>query len=286
MPATTAVIVAHNSAAVLPQCLAAIGGEVPVIVVDNGSADDSAALAAAAGARVLRPGRNLGFGPGANLGFAEVTTEFGILLNADAVPAPGMFSGLEVAARRFPEAGLLAPAIRGEDGALQFGRRLPFEPGRRDAPVAMPEGDCCAPYVGGSDMFFPMRVFRALGGFNPDIFLYFEDDDICLRVRAAGHSLVHVTSARMDHAGGKSSAPSPRLDWCKAWHQGWSRLHLEAKHRGRGAAWARLARDWPELAVKAALRRGDARHAKWSGRAARMLAWARGVRATDAALDP
>jgi len=282
----TAVVVAHNSAAVLPACLAALPQGARAIVVDNGSTDDGAAIAAAHGAEVVRPARNLGFGPGANAGFACVTTEFGLLLNADAVPQPGMFEELVAAARRYPEAGMLAPAIRDEAGALQFGRRLPHEPGPRALRITAPEGDCCAPYVGGSAMCFPMQAFRALGGFDPDIFLYYEDDDMCLRLRAAGHSLVHVAAARMRHAGGRSSAPSTRLDRCKAWHQGWSRLHLERKHRGRAAAWRLLLAEWPGLALKAALRQGDARHGKWSGRAAGMRAWARGVRAVEVGLDP
>jgi N-acetylglucosaminyl-diphospho-decaprenol L-rhamnosyltransferase len=97
---------------------------------------------------------------------------------------------------------------------------------------------------------------------------------------------VHVAGCSVIHAGGKSTTPSPRLDWCKAWHQGWSRMHVEAKHRGRRAAWVYLAKQWPALALKAGLRRGDPRHTKWSGRAAGMAAWARGVSATAVGLDP
>jgi len=131
-----------------------------------------------------------------------------------------------------------------------------------------------------------MSAFRALGGFDDAIFLYGEDDDICMRMAAAGHALVHVVGGRVVHAGGKSTSPSPRLEWCKAWHQGWSRMHLEAKHRGRAAAWGHLLREWPSLAAKSLLRRGDARHTKWSGRAAGMAAWARGRKATEIGLDP
>lgn len=279
--ACTVVIVAYHSAALLPACLAAIPAACPVIVVDNASPDGSADVAAMArpDARVIRAGRNLGFGPGANLGFAAATTEFGLLLNADATLEPDSIAGLIAAARRYPEAALLAPEIIADEGHMQFGHDLPFR--RLRGAVVAPEGDACCWYVGGSAMFLRMSVFRGLGGFDPEIFLYFEDDDLCLRVRAAGHSLVHVAGVRVRHAGGASSAPSPRLSHFKALHQGWSRLHLEAKHRGHAAAWRLALAEWPGLVAKAALRRGDARREKWQGRAAGMWAWMRGRKAGD-----
>jgi N-acetylglucosaminyl-diphospho-decaprenol L-rhamnosyltransferase len=278
------VIVAYNSAALLPACLAAIPAECPVVVVDNASPDDSAAVARAARpqAKVVRAGRNLGFGPGANAGFAEVETEFGLLLNADATLEPDTIAGLVAAARRYPEAAMFAPEVIVPDGTMQFGHDLPFR--RLRGPVVEPEGDACCWYVGGSAMFLRMAVFRALGGFDPEIFLYFEDDDLCLRMRAAAHALVHVAGVRVRHEGGASTAPSATLNWWKAFHQGWSRLHLEAKHHGRGAAWRLALGEWPSLVLKSALRRGDARREKWSGRAAGMRAWMSGRKAAEIAL--
>jgi N-acetylglucosaminyl-diphospho-decaprenol L-rhamnosyltransferase len=278
--ACSVVIVAYHSAALLPACLAAIPQACPVIVVDNASPDDSADAARAArpSARVIRAPRNLGFGPGANLGFAEVSTEFGLLLNADATLEPDTIAGLIAAARRYPEAALLAPEVMADQGHMQFGHDLPFR--RLRGPVVEPVGDACCWYVGGSAMFLRMTALRGVGGFDPEIFLYFEDDDLCLRLRAAGHALVHVAGVRVRHEGGASSAPSPRLSHWKAFHQGWSRLHLEAKHRGRAAAWRLALAEWPVLVVKAALRRKDDRRMKWQGRAAGMLAWMRGLKGT------
>jgi len=278
------VIVAYHSAALLTACLAAIPAECPVIVVDNASPDGSAetALAARPHARIIRAPRNLGFGAGANAGFAEAGTEFGLLLNADATLRPDTIAGLVAAARRYPEGALFAPEVIARDGEMQFGHDLPHR--RLRGPVTEPEGDACCWYVGGSAMFLRMSAFRAIGGFDPAIFLYFEDDDLCLRMRAAGHSLLHVAGVQVLHEGGASSAPSPRLDWWKAFHQGWSRLHLEAKHRGRAAAWKLALGEYPTLALKATLRRGNARRTKWAGRAAGMLAWMRGRRATEIGL--
>ena len=189
----TIIVVAFNSAAILAECLASIPADMPVVVVDTASTDASSAVAKAAraDARVIRTPRNLGFGRGANAGFAVVETAFGLLLNADARLMPGVLEVLCAAAQRYPDAGLLAPEIFGDDGALQFGHALPHTPAHKRY-LPMPAGDCCMDYVGGSAMFFRMSAFRALGGFDDAIFLYGEDDDICLRMAAAGHALVHV----------------------------------------------------------------------------------------------
>ena len=61
-------------------------------------------------------------------------------------------------------------------------------------------------------------------------------------------------------------------------------MHLEARHRGKAAAWQLALVEWPGLALKGALRRGDLRRAKWTGRSAGMLAWMRGHKATDIGL--
>jgi len=277
----TLLVVSYNSGGVLGECLASIPAGVRVVVVDNASTDGSAELAARHGAEVVQATRNLGFGRAANLGFAMARTPYGLLLNADTACTPGMLEALLDAAGRYPEAGLLAPRIATEDGGLQFGHLPILERHRGRAMPVAPVGDCCAPYVGGAAMFFRLAAFRAVGGFDPEIFLYYEDDDICMRLRRAGYSLVHVDAARLAHGSGKSSAPSAQVSHGKEWHMGWSRQHMLRKHRG--AARAALAGGLllAELAVKLALRWGDARRAKWAARLAGTLAAMAGRRATE-----
>ncbi len=275
----TAVVVAYDSAAVLPACLASLPPGLRRLVVDNASTDGSAEAAAAAGAEVIRLDRNLGFGRAANLGLGAATTRYGLLLNADARCALGMVEALVAAAGRYPEAGLLSPMIRTPEGQLQFGRAGLFGRRHRTPPVP-PEGDCCAPYAGGAAFLFPLEAFRAVGGFDPALFLYYEDDDLCLRLRRAGHSLIYVRAAALEHLSGRSSASSPRLQRAKEWHMAWSRCHVEAKHRGRPAAVVRALAEVAALSARLVLRPGDPRRAKWSARRAGTLGWLAGRQAT------
>ena len=84
MTALTAIVVAYDSAAVLPACLEALArAGVATIVVDNASEDNTVRVAEAHGARVIRNARNEGFGRANTIGAAAADSEFMLMLNPD-----------------------------------------------------------------------------------------------------------------------------------------------------------------------------------------------------------
>lgn len=238
----TVSVVTHNSARVIGRALASVADAAAVVAVDNASRDETAAaiLAARPDARVLGPGGNLGFGAGHNAGLAETRTEFVLLLNPDAALKPGALDALVAAADRYPNAALLGPAIYRADGRLETSHDLGlFEriaAGPRRDEAEPPAGDLSANFLSGAVLLGRVAALREIGGFDPAFFLYFEDDDLCLRLRRAGWTLVRVAAAAAEHAGGASSAPSAAMDRLKWTSFGWSRLAFEAKHRERAAA--------------------------------------------------
>jgi N-acetylglucosaminyl-diphospho-decaprenol L-rhamnosyltransferase len=274
----TAIVVAHDSADVLPACLGALAGQgVPVIVVDNASRDGSAELAELHGARVLRMGRNEGYGRGNNAGVRAATTEFVLICNPDAIPDPGSVERLLEAAARYPDAGLLAPRIIEPDGRFFFQPRsllAPYlpNPGGR---LALPEGDCCAPFLSGACFLTRREPFLEFGGFDPAIFLFYEDDDLCRRIADHGHALVHVHEAVVRHARGRSSAPEPGRIFRSRWHQAWSRSYVSAKY-GLSSPTASM---WATNALKTAAAALTFRRAlveRYGGTAAGAWAYMRG----------
>ena len=239
------VTVAYNSASALRGMLGSVPVGLAVIVVDNASRDDSAAVAEAAGARVIRNAANLGFGAGCNIGMAAAETEFVLLANPDTRLDAGAIARLVAAADAFPDAAILAPTLCDESGERvrswdveQLHRR---KLSRKRGAEPWPEGPLCAEFLSGACM-----LLRASDGlrFDEDFFLFYEDDAICAAARAKGRSLVLVPDAVMHHAGGGSSAPSQALSAFKARHMAWSRLHYMALMRGSAAArreaWGRV----------------------------------------------
>lgn len=62
-----------------------------------------------------------------------------------------------------------------------------------------------------------------------------DDDDMCMRMAAAGHCPVLVPSAVAERRGGGSVRPSAGYYWEKFWHMAWSRLYIEEKYHGAAA---------------------------------------------------
>ena len=236
----TIVAVTYNSAGVVDRCLTSIPDGPRVIVVDNASADGTADRLEAHDRKpeVIRMTDNAGFGAAANTGLKRVATDFGLLLNVDLTLGAGVIDGLIAAADRYPDAGLLSPEIREPNGRLQFGRHPHLGrlfPARGWSEIE-PEGDCCAAYAGGAAMFIRMVAMRDVGGFDENLFLFGDDDDLCLRLTEAGWSLIHVAGIHARHESGGSTTGVDRLLYWKQWHMAWSRLYLEAKHNGLEAA--------------------------------------------------
>lgn len=125
-------IVSWNTAALLGQCLdglpAALEGiDAEVVVVDNASCDDSAAVAAAyPGVRVVRNAGNLGYARGMNQALAGTEAEVLVALNPDTRLPPGSLITLVGRLMADPGLGLVAPTLVGLDGVPQWSaRRFP-----------------------------------------------------------------------------------------------------------------------------------------------------------------
>ena len=268
-------MIAHDSADVLPSCLDALAREgVAVLVVDNASTDGSAEIAEARSARVLRNGRNEGYGRAGNRGVREAPTTFVLVCNPDVALEPGAVALLLAAADRYPDAGLYAPRLVEPDGRVFFQARSLLAPGPRGAP-RIPGGDACAPFLSGACFLIRRDLFLDLGGFDQSIFLFYEDDDLCRRLTDRRLALVHVHDAIARHHRGGSSAPGPGRIFTSRWHQAWSKAYVARKYGLPNPAPAMLALNL----AKAALARltGDrALIERYSGSAAGAYAFLRG----------
>lgn len=230
----TVVLVTYNSRRVLSEALTPLREGPPVIVVDNGSSDGTPELARSLlpQAKVIELGRNIGFGGANNAALEIVQTPFAFLLNPDCVVPPAAIAALVSAAQRYPDAAILAPRLYDEPGRLGLCYRSSFYH-KQPRELRDPDGDLCSEFLTGAAMLLRMEVFRRIGFFDPWFFLYLEDDDLCLRVRAAGHSLVLVHDACGEHRVKQSSPASLRLDFRRGYCATASKLYALNKHLGR-----------------------------------------------------
>ncbi len=127
VPLLTTLLVSFNTRDLLAPCLEALEaasaplGESPVVVVDNASRDGSAEYLEQSWPRVkvIRSGRNLGFGRANNLALPEIHSKYLLLLNTDAfVPPDALTKTLEFM-EATPDCGILGVRLIGRDGVLQ-----------------------------------------------------------------------------------------------------------------------------------------------------------------------
>lgn len=231
-PATSAIIVAYRSADCIAACLASLEPDVladraEVIVVDNASPDDSAALVRVRypWARLVRLPRNLGFAGGVNCGIAIARGDNILLLNPDAEVLPGTLAGLTGYLAAHPSVAAVGPRVRRHSGKIEasasfrptFSRLVvsalglivlaPWVPSLRsivvDRHAEAPES---VDVISGCCMVIRREALERIGEFDERFFMYLEDVDWCLRARAAGFEVHFAPGWEVLHERGHGGA--------------------------------------------------------------------------------
>jgi GT2 family glycosyltransferase len=199
-------------------CLASLGQlDYPVyevIVVDNGSSDDSAAAIRAAYPQVtlIETGDNLGYVGGNNVGLEHARTigaDYALLLNNDTEVAADFLRLLVEAAEADPTIGIMGPTIYYFDrpgviwsagGAIDWGwgdtRMIGVDKVDQGQFGLLPRP---VDFVSGCAMLIKMSSIDQMGLLDPRFFAYYEETEWCVRVARAGFKIVHVPQAKIWH---------------------------------------------------------------------------------------
>lgn len=291
------VVISFNTRDLLRECLNTLaatsaGVSHEVIVVDNASRDDSAAMVAAEfpNAKLIRSDVNLGFGGANNLGFAEAAGRYVVLLNSDAFLAEGTLKKAIELMDANTEVGLAGAKLIGRDGSLQPSARMfpnviqdflilsglsdryPRSTffGRADRTWADPNEAAEVDWVPGAFSIIRREALERLGFFDPRFFLYYEEVDLCKRIKQAAYSIWYWPELEVVHIGGESSKTISHLSMSSAGSQLtlWrmrSALLYYRKHHGLSGAWLAMKMEklWHELRSGKNISSGDdARQAK------------------------
>lgn len=228
-----------------------------VVVVDNGSADGTAELLRERFPEValLELGRNLGFGRALNRAVAEIPADPVILLNNDVECEPRFVEALLDAAAEGAEcvAGVLvqeaAPGLIDSAGVVADRTLMGFdylhgEPLEVALRAPAPLGP-----TGGAALY-GLDAFQAAGGFDERIFLYYEDLDLALRLRAAGARCRLAGEARAVHAYSASLGAGSGEKYART---GWGRGYMLRRY----GVMSRPSRALRALAAEAAICAGQ-----------------------------
>ncbi|MEB3237862.1 MAG: glycosyltransferase family 2 protein [Candidatus Sericytochromatia bacterium] len=223
MAETGVVLVSWHSGDVLRGALAALPADLEVVVIDNAAEEGfaKALQAVRPGVRVIVPGRNLGFGQACNLGAAELGKADILLLNPDArIDAAGL-GCLADALGADSRLAAVGPAVQDHSGSWErtWGADPAFvsewsERRRGRTTPNRPVGVRDVPWLSACCLLVRREAWDAVGGFDPGYFLYYEDADLCRRMREEGWRLRLVPDARAEHIRGVATrALGHRLEW-------------------------------------------------------------------------
>ena len=109
--------------------------------------------------------------------------------------------------------------------------------------------------INGSGIFFSKKIFKKIGGFDKNIWLFFEENDFCVRANRLNYNLYIINNAIAYHMGGKSmDRDSDEIDYkmllVKYWHGQWSKYYFYKKHKGTIKALAKVLPKFAKLLVQ------------------------------------
>jgi N-acetylglucosaminyl-diphospho-decaprenol L-rhamnosyltransferase len=203
------------------------------LLTGSAASTESAGPATAPPVTVVRPGRNIGFGAGANRGLAALSgggaePEWVLISNPDLLVHPGALPALRRVLEERPSWALVGPRIFDEGGEVypsvrhfpsfvdaaghallavfypenRFTRR--YNPGTPEG-----EGVTGAGWISGSCFLARRTALEELGGFDESYFMYNEDMDLCWRAHQAGWGVGFGGAASVTHIQGVSTARHP-----------------------------------------------------------------------------
>ena len=236
-PTLSVLIVSYNTRGMTLDCLRTLhdrldGLSAEVIVVDNASADGSAAAVAAAfpEVRVIRNPANAGFGAANNAAMRAAAGRYFLLLNSDAFPHAGCLRALVDHLETHPAVGVAGPRLVNANGTLQRSCwRFPsplrtwldalwitnglaaLSPAFDDYRRWPHDAERAVDFVVGACLLARREASERTGGFDEQFFLYQEETDWQLRLRRAGWQVMFTpagTATHLSGASGQADAPA------------------------------------------------------------------------------
>lgn len=231
MPDLSIIIVNWNVRDLLRRCLHSIlanvpGGQLEIIVVDNGSTDGSAEMVRTEFplVRLIANPDNRGFPAANNQGLEVARGRYVLLLNPDTEVVGDALATMAAFADAHPDVGILGPQLLNPDGSVQSSRRRfptlltalfestwlqPYAPRRLlehyyvlDCPDDEVQD---VDWVTGAALMARREAVKQVGPLDEGFFMYSEELDWCRRFREAGWRVVYLPTARIVHYVGKSS---------------------------------------------------------------------------------
>jgi GT2 family glycosyltransferase len=217
------IIVNYNTKELLKNCLKSVFrhysvNEVEIIVVDNNSGDGSVEMVKnnfGQRIKLIVNKKNIGFGPANNQGTEAAGGEFLFFLNSDTIIKEDIFTPFKKIFSTQPRLGIVAPRLllpNGQPQPYAFGqfpslsKLLWGKVGFSQQTDWLADKDLYfVDWVSGAAMMVRRNIFNQIGGFDENFFMYFEDIDLCWRIKQRGWQVTVCPKVSLIHFVGQSA---------------------------------------------------------------------------------
>ena len=223
------VIVTLRSEKVIDHCINSINKNLPIIVVEN---SDNLKFKNYLennykNVQCILSKENLGTGAGYNIGIKFSKTDYVYVINPDITLEANALDEIFLASKKLEDFSILSP-ISSDVHFPNYGmikekkeyeeKNLPFK----------------VKYVDGFSMLLNKNKFKNNNYFDENFFMYWENNDICIRVINDGGSVFIVPKAKIKHLGAKAVDPKffKEIELSRNWHWMWSTFNYHRKYKG------------------------------------------------------
>jgi GT2 family glycosyltransferase len=223
----TVICVTYNSGHVIEHFLSSLDSDIKVIIVDNGSTESTLPDRLRNRAHVISTGSNIGYGSACNLGAAATSSQLLLFSNPDIRFESDSIEQLLKAASDFPNAAFNPLIYR--KGKLHIRRWSRLMPGQT-LDRSQVDIDNTIPVLSGACFLVRRDHFDQINGFDQNIFLFHEDDDLSARLKRLGVQLRLAAGSKVHHNAGNSSDRSPASERIKGNAMAQSLIYVMQKY--------------------------------------------------------
>ena len=219
----TVLITSFRSKEKIYSCLQSIGTKAKIIIIENSNDIELKEKAESLypNLQCILSAENLGYAKGNNLGLSKVKTKFALIINPDAYLDKDTFENFITAAKKIKNFSIIAPYIQEKKDENML---------KKNELNKILEVD----NVKGFAMFLKMDEFEDTGFFDENFFIYFEEIDLCKRLRKRNKKIFLDPNIKIFHAGGSSHDKkiNNQMELSRNWHWMWSSFYFYKKHHG------------------------------------------------------
>lgn len=215
----TLITIAYNSSLAIKEHIQSLDldsdliGKLNWIVVDNASSDKTVEMVRSNFPYVtlVENDKNIGFGSAANVGIECSETRYVCILNPDVQLSIDVLEKMLAIFDTSESVALVGPSYESTSQS----------------------GNSGVDWVVGAMMMFDTHRMESVGFFDEGFFLYYEETDLCYRIKAKGLQIVQSHDAIVSHGHGESSIQTNESAYFMAWHYGHSYARIADKYPGK-----------------------------------------------------